>query len=528
MRLVNRFLFFVSIALFVLSPALCRQGPTTPKQEGPVPAAFAIQLKYVKLDFPRRTNTCIAVFSDGRFHLEKAWSGSFPDSGSQIFEGSLDRETLKSLSAILAAEDFRRVGTFDVGQMTNQGQIIWAIIPRSEETQEFFLVGRAGMPTQYPKPLPASTKPLIVWLEKTGKAIEKQKIFLIKRPRPVNCWLPTAWPTTIPAQQAQAQGGVASQDRRSETASTPNSPATGDQSLKPLEEKKLYSNTATFVNSSADELLETIPELRGLKPVQNQEELAGLLGRIGDKAVGLLQKMPNLICHEKVTEARQGRQLGRLEFDYLILAHHTSEAVSLEEYRVDLRDKLLAAPNAPDVGTATVSVTDLRRKSDEVSSRHSGGPPLSEGFSYKWVHFYPSNRSESTFRYLGRQKIDGHKTLVVAFAQKPGSVRLPGQLRFQDKVIPIFYQGIAWVDESDSRIVRLRTDLLAPVPDAHLRRLTAEIHFGEVHLEDSSLPLWLPREVRVKSDVNGQRFEEWHVYSAYRAYSVQSKIVLGP
>jgi hypothetical protein len=195
-----------------------------------------------------------------------------------------------------------------------------------------------------------------------------------------------------------------------------------------------------------------------------------------------------------------------------------------------LRDKVLATPHTPDAGTTSVStsVTDLRRKSDEASARNSGGLPLSEGFAYKWVHFYPSNRSESTFRYLGRQRIDGHKTLVVAFAQKPGSVRSPGELRFQDKLIPILYQGIAWVDESDSRIVRLRTDLLAPLADVHLRRLTAEIHFGDAQMEDSSSPLWLPREVRVTSDVNGQVFEEWHVYSAYRAYSVQSKIVLSP
>jgi hypothetical protein len=279
--------------------------------------------------------------------------------------------------------------------------------------------------------------------------------------------------------------------------------------------------------------LTAIPELRGLIPAQSQGELPALLDKIGGKAVGLFRKMPNLICHEDVTETRQGRKTTRRKFDYMIVAHQINGVVTLEEYRVDLRDKLLDSRNVYDSNASPTSTSgsvwsDLRRKSDEASARNAGAPPLSEGFAYKWVHFYPSNRSESTFRYLGRQKIDGHKTVVIAFAQKPGSVRSPGELQFQGQRIPILYQGIAWVDESDWRIVRLRTDLLAPLEQVHLRRLTAEIHFGEARIAESPFPLWLPREVVIISDVGGQTFGERHTYSGYRAYLVHSKIVLSP
>jgi hypothetical protein len=73
--LANRFLFFISLPLFLLSPALCQQASTTRTHEGPAPgASFTIQLKYVKVDFPgRNTSTCIAVFADDRFHFEQAW-----------------------------------------------------------------------------------------------------------------------------------------------------------------------------------------------------------------------------------------------------------------------------------------------------------------------------------------------------------------------------------------------------------------------------------------------------------------------
>ena len=39
-------------------------------------------------------------------------------------------------------------------------------------------------------------------------------------------------------------------------------------------------------------------------------------------------------------------------------------------------------------------------------------------------------------------------------------------------------QGIAWIDQSDFRIVRLRTDLLAPQPEIQVQRQTASILFG--------------------------------------------------
>lgn len=532
---MTRLLIFLVASLTVLALPPERQSvPTTRNDEG---TSFIIQLKYVKLDLRgRNTNTCIAVSRDGRFHLERAWWGSLPGTGLQIFEGSLAVENVKLLSAILAAEDFKKLEAYDVGQATYQGEIIWAIVPRSEDIQSFFLVGRAGMPMQEPRPLPQSVSPLIEWTQQTAKEISGRKSLLVKGAQPVGCWLQRSWPTAKPAQQVQAQStGISTgEPTRSEKPAVPDeSEAISPPDVQVTDEKKLYSNAVSFVDLPAAELQKAIPELQALEPAQSQEELPILLGKIGDKAVALFRKIPNLICHEEVIESRQGRKLGRRDFDYLILAHHTVEAVSLEEYRVDLRDQPADTRDAHNPNTSTANesasvLNDLRHKSDVASARNAGAPPLSQGFAYKWVHFYPSNRSESTFRYPGRQKIDGHKTFVVAFAQKPGLVRLPGELQYQGKSIPILYQGIAWVDESDSRIVRLRTDLLAPLAAAHLRRLTAEIHFGDARIAESTSPLWLPHEVVVTSDIDGQTFGERHVYSGYRAYLVQSKVVLSP
>jgi hypothetical protein len=84
---------------------------------------------------------------------------------------------------------------------------------------------------------------------------------------------------------------------------------------------------------------------------------------------------------------------------------------------------------------------------------------------------------------------------------------------------------MAWVDPSDFRIMRLRTDLLFPLPEASLHRLTADVQFALTRIEQVPSPLSLPREVSVTSTVGGVTISEIHKYSNYHLFRAHSKIV---
>ncbi|MGB6401802.1 MAG: hypothetical protein WBF26_03060, partial [Candidatus Sulfotelmatobacter sp.] len=291
-----------------------------------------------------------------------------------------------------------------------------------------------------------------------------------------------------------------------------------------------YVNSTSFVTSSVAELQGAVPELRGLKAAQDQQDLLGLLDKVGAKTVDLGRKIPNLICNEEVLDTRPGAKAAPQEYSYLILAHRGPQGVTLVEFRVDLKSgaKLQSGdtgnPGAP--ADSPSGLDELAHTSDQVSARKSGAPPLGQGFTSMWVRFYPSNRSESTFRYLGQQQIDQHQTFVLAFAEKPGAVRMPGEVRVRGKSVAVYYQGIAWVDASDFRIVRLRTDLLAPLFDLSLTRLTAEVEFASTQAAGFDSPLWLPREVMVTSQFGGRMFLDKHSYSKYRSFQAHAKILL--
>lgn len=317
----------------------------------------------------------------------------------------------------------------------------------------------------------------------------------------------------------------------SASAPTDNSTASPVVRPQPMDavQTAAYLSAMSFATCPIADLQQTIPELHGLKIAQSQEELPKLLEKIGDKTVNLFQKTPDLIAHEEVLESHAGGKNRRRDFSYLILSHPTANDVTLEEYRTDLQPQTSQATTVnPLSGGASSFWEDLRRNSQQVSARETGSPPLAEGFAYMWVNFYPANRAQSNFRYLGQQKIDRHNTLVVAFSQKPGAVRMPGEVALAGKSVPVYYQGIAWVDESDFRIVRLRTDLLLLPDEVPLSKLTSEMHFADTQVSGIPSLLWLPREVTVTSLISGVTFVDKHGYSDYRLYAAHSRIIINP
>lgn len=286
-------------------------------------------------------------------------------------------------------------------------------------------------------------------------------------------------------------------------------------------------NFPNFTSCNLAELQLAVPDLKGLKPASDQGELIALLDKVGAKTIDMARNTPNLISDESVAELVKGLPDMHHDYDYLIVTRTQGNVVGLNEFRVDVKtgDKFQTDALMRNDSTTW---TELERASRNLTSSRSGRPPSSQGFATSWVHFYPLNRSQATFRYLGAQKVNGHHTLVLAFAQKPESVLSPAIFQSQGKVVPMFLQGVAWVDPSDFRILRLRTDLLSPLPEVSLHRLTADIQFAATKIDEVQSPLWLPRDVIITSECSGTTLHEIHKYSKYRLFRARSRIVLNP
>jgi outer membrane lipoprotein-sorting protein len=290
-------------------------------------------------------------------------------------------------------------------------------------------------------------------------------------------------------------------------------------------------NFPNFATCTLAALQSIVPELRGLKPAADQEELQPLLEKIGTKLFDTARSTPNLISHETVTDSPNRGADTRRDYDYLILTQIEGSDVVLNEFRVDVKTGEKFRTDDAKEGPSNASEAILpqsTRPGNQPAHGEAGKHPFSQGFATSWVHFYPRNQSQSTFRYLGEQKVDRRHAVVLAFAQRPQAVHSPGLFFYRGRTVPMYFQGVAWFDSSDFRILRLRTDLLSPLAGVSLDQLTADIQFVETRIPDVSSALFLPHDVAVTSVVNGVTVRERHSYSDYRLFRARSKILLEP
>jgi hypothetical protein len=270
---------------------------------------------------------------------------------------------------------------------------------------------------------------------------------------------------------------------------------------------RLYANAKPYLEEPTEKLIAQIPELQGLRPAADQQPLLLILSSTGHVVEAYFHNLIDLIAHEDVdrevlkangTIKRQQHE----KYDYLILLHRDEFPSRVEEYRIT------ADGNRVDQGGS------------------GAGFPITTGFAFNCIHFFPDFRSDSTFRYLGEQDFDSRKTFVVAFAQQPSKARSLDSVSIGGlPSAAVLLQGIAWIDQSNFQILRLRSDLLAPRPDLHLSRETTEVTFSEFQLHDLPNPLWLPHKVTVSSEYGGQSYLNQHLYSSYRRFRVAVKML---
>jgi hypothetical protein len=245
------------------------------------------------------------------------------------------------------------------------------------------------------------------------------------------------------------------------------------------------------------------PDLTGLEPATDQGQLDSILSAVGKSVAEFFRNFPNTTSLEEIHEEKLRRKQkvdARLDqkFRYLCFTPADPWGPSFDEYRVDSWGDQTLPQGLQD------------------------GFMLTTGFASASLLFHPTYQSQAAFRYLGRQKVNGRDTYVIAFAQQPGKARLNGIFKNGQISMTTLSQGLAWIDSQSYQITRLRTDLLKPLPEVNLERETTEIAFGEVHFKGLAEGFWLPQQVTVTVDWNGKHLRNEHRYSEFKLFNVEA------
>jgi hypothetical protein len=311
----------------------------------------------------------------------------------------------------------------------------------------------------------------------------------------------------------------------------------------------------SYLEDSFPQLKSAVPALRSLKfedhPATGAGEAEPILNQASEALISMVPRVPNLIAKEELTlvslQLPYQSTTGTLTTNVgstrrgmpQISATTSSSGVVQGEELEKILEKMLEQPQQrttfsyrvraaqdPTYGPVLEEYRTNAKDQTVNPNDFSAGNPKSVGYSNTWMMFVPTNLRESRFRYLGRQKIDHHDTLVIAFAQDPDHATMRSAVGVGADACRHFIQGILWIDQSSFEIVRLETDLLSPLPGVHLTRLRSELHFSEVKIPTRNLILWMPSDVKISWLGKETAGIELHHYSNYRLFAATSRIIL--
>jgi tetratricopeptide (TPR) repeat protein len=167
---------------------------------------------------------------------------------------------------------------------------------------------------------------------------------------------------------------------------------------------------------------------------------------------------------------------------------------------------------------------------EEYRSRHGSGEDFPDGVATNGLPalvliFHPYNAGSFEMTCEGLARWNGALGWQVHFRQrsdKPNRIR-SYRIGSNGPSYPVALRGRAWIAADSYQILRLETDLIAPLPEIRLATDRAIIEYGPVHFREGNVDMWLPQSAELYYDWKGQRSHRRHSFSNYLLFSVGDK-----
>ena len=179
------------------------------------------------------------------------------------------------------------------------------------------------------------------------------------------------------------------------------------------------------------------------------------------------------------------------------------------------------------------SIQQYRQGYFNVMEFRSGSHALSDfpdgvettGLAALALIFHPSNAANFAMSCEGLGRWNGHLAWQVHFRQrtdKPNTIRA---YKFGESgpAYAVALRGRAWIAADSYQIVRMETDLVAPLPQIRLLSDHTIVDYGPVHFRKGNVEMWLPHSAELYSDWKGRRMHRRLSFSNYLLFSVDEK-----
>jgi tetratricopeptide (TPR) repeat protein len=180
-----------------------------------------------------------------------------------------------------------------------------------------------------------------------------------------------------------------------------------------------------------------------------------------------------------------------------------------------------------------VSIQEVRQGFLSVTEYRNGGGSQSEfpdgivtnGLPALTLVFHPFYSPNYEMTCEGLTRWHGGLAWQVHFRQRPG---MPNaiqsyQLGLNGPSYSVALKGRAWISADNFQIVRMETDMVAPMPQIRLIAEHTAIEYGPVKFHKDNVNMWLPQSAEVYFAWKGRQVHRRHSFSNYLLFAVEDR-----
>jgi hypothetical protein len=179
-------------------------------------------------------------------------------------------------------------------------------------------------------------------------------------------------------------------------------------------------------------------------------------------------------------------------------------------------------------GTYLAALSEVRPDLIQVDEMRNGsfdlGPAFggyaTTGLAALALILHPALVGEFEMHCEGLGSWQGQTAWQIAFLQRTDQPNRVRSFRTRSGSYPLYMKGRVWLDAGSFQVLRLESDLIAPVPQIQLTRDHLAITYRPVHFAERGVDLWLPQSAELYSEIRARRYYRRHNFSDFQLFSV--------
>jgi tetratricopeptide (TPR) repeat protein len=136
----------------------------------------------------------------------------------------------------------------------------------------------------------------------------------------------------------------------------------------------------------------------------------------------------------------------------------------------------------------------------------------------------PANQGGFIYKCEGLTSIRGEAAWQIRFQENAGAPGFVGvrEWRKRGMLYEIPIKGRIWVASASFDLLRVETDLIAPIDKLELSRDHLTVDYGPVSFQNGASTLWLPWTAEMYMELHGKRYHHKHFLTDYMLFEVDT------